>query len=267
MAGGAAQPAETTGPQDFRTRRHVVLGARPARRKGLHQPHDHPGAVRQGQHPTTDIRGNITSHRARSTIASQLYNAKEPMTLLSCTAWLGHRRQQHPALRQDHAAHAVEGILQERFSPQCPRRRGPRGPRRRHLRRGRRWTTLAALRPRPRLVHLQLFEQCPHRMACARCNLYTQRLRPKPSCSKPATTCSACSPASRSPTTNAPPSTTDAPPSPHCSIDSPTSPPRQDPPHGDSERLDRDHAADRADPNREILVNLTILIPQNVCGP
>lgn len=31
--------------------------------------------------PTADVRGNITSHRARSTIASQLYNAKEPMTL------------------------------------------------------------------------------------------------------------------------------------------------------------------------------------------
>ena len=26
--------------------------------------------------PTADVRGNITSHRARSTIASQLYNAK-----------------------------------------------------------------------------------------------------------------------------------------------------------------------------------------------
>jgi hypothetical protein len=31
--------------------------------------------------PTADVRGNITSHRARSTIASQLFNAKEPMTL------------------------------------------------------------------------------------------------------------------------------------------------------------------------------------------
>jgi hypothetical protein len=29
--------------------------------------------------PPADVRGNITSHRARSTIASQLYNAKEPM--------------------------------------------------------------------------------------------------------------------------------------------------------------------------------------------
>lgn len=31
--------------------------------------------------PTADVRGNITSHRARSTIASRLYNAKELMTL------------------------------------------------------------------------------------------------------------------------------------------------------------------------------------------
>jgi integrase len=41
--------------------------------------------------PDTDIRGSITSHRARSTIASQLYNAKEPMTLFELQAWLGHR--------------------------------------------------------------------------------------------------------------------------------------------------------------------------------
>jgi hypothetical protein len=41
--------------------------------------------------PQIDVRGNITRHRARSTIASQLYNAKEPMTLLDLQAWLGHR--------------------------------------------------------------------------------------------------------------------------------------------------------------------------------
>src|SRR5215207_8714181 len=39
---------------------------------------------------TSDVRGKITSHRARSTIASQLYNAKEPMTLFELQAWLGH---------------------------------------------------------------------------------------------------------------------------------------------------------------------------------
>ena len=40
--------------------------------------------------PAADVRGKITSHRARSTIASQLYNAKEPMTLFELQAWLGH---------------------------------------------------------------------------------------------------------------------------------------------------------------------------------
>jgi integrase len=40
--------------------------------------------------PEEDAKGNITSHRARSTIATQLYNAKEPMTLEELQAWLGH---------------------------------------------------------------------------------------------------------------------------------------------------------------------------------
>jgi integrase len=39
--------------------------------------------------PAADVRGKITSHRTRSTIASQLYNAKEPMTLFELQAWLG----------------------------------------------------------------------------------------------------------------------------------------------------------------------------------
>jgi integrase len=41
--------------------------------------------------PSRDARGAITSHRARSTIASQLANAREPMTLLELMEWLGHR--------------------------------------------------------------------------------------------------------------------------------------------------------------------------------
>jgi hypothetical protein len=36
--------------------------------------------------PAADVRGAITSHRARSTSASQLYNAKEPMTLFELQA-------------------------------------------------------------------------------------------------------------------------------------------------------------------------------------
>src|SRR5690606_2217680 len=41
--------------------------------------------------PKADARGNITSHRARSTIASQLFNAKEPMSLFELQKWLGHK--------------------------------------------------------------------------------------------------------------------------------------------------------------------------------
>ncbi len=37
--------------------------------------------------PLEDARGRITSHRARATIATQLFNAKEPMTLFELQAW------------------------------------------------------------------------------------------------------------------------------------------------------------------------------------
>lgn len=42
--------------------------------------------------PERDARGSITSHRARSTIATQLYNAKQPMSIFALKEWLGHRR-------------------------------------------------------------------------------------------------------------------------------------------------------------------------------
>ncbi len=50
-----------------------------------------PMLCRKAGVPDTDVRGPITSHRARSTIATQLYNAKEPMSLLALKEWLGHR--------------------------------------------------------------------------------------------------------------------------------------------------------------------------------
>ena len=53
-----------------------------------------PALCRKAGVPRDDARGRITSHRARSTIASQLYNAKEPMTLFELQAWLGHRSPQ-----------------------------------------------------------------------------------------------------------------------------------------------------------------------------
>lgn len=41
--------------------------------------------------PPTDVRGNITSHRARATIATQLYNSNSRMELFDLQAWLGHK--------------------------------------------------------------------------------------------------------------------------------------------------------------------------------
>lgn len=41
--------------------------------------------------PEADSRGQITSHRARATIASMLYNAREPLTILELMAYLGHK--------------------------------------------------------------------------------------------------------------------------------------------------------------------------------
>jgi integrase len=50
-----------------------------------------PALCRKAGVDVKDARGRITSHRARSTIATQLFNAKEPMSLFELQAWLGHR--------------------------------------------------------------------------------------------------------------------------------------------------------------------------------
>ena len=50
-----------------------------------------PRLCRKAGVPQHDLRGKITGHRARSTIATQLFNAKEPMSLYELQEWLGHR--------------------------------------------------------------------------------------------------------------------------------------------------------------------------------
>ena len=127
--------------------------------------------------PTVDVRGNITSHRARSTIASQLYNAKEPMTLFELQAWLGHR---NPSSTQ-HYAKISPNTLTKAYTEA--------GYFARNLR------TIEVLIDREAVTsggaadgqpwqHYDLghgycsynfFEQCPHRMACARCDFYTPK--------------------------------------------------------------------------------------------
>lgn len=126
-----------------------------------------------------DVRGRITSHRARATIASQLYNAKEPMTLFELQAWLGHRS---PETTQ-HYARITPNTLTRAYADAGYFARNVR--------------TIEVLIDRGAVLdgtaaagqpwqHYDLghgycgytfFEQCPHRMACARCDFYV----PKPS--------------------------------------------------------------------------------------
>jgi len=127
--------------------------------------------------PSSDVRGNITSHRARSTIASQLYNAKEPMTLFELQAWLGHRT---PTSTQ-HYAKISPNTLSKAYTEA--------GYFARNIR------TIEVLIDRDAVTagapgeghpwqHYDLghgycsysfFEQCQHRMACARCDFYTPK--------------------------------------------------------------------------------------------
>ena len=131
--------------------------------------------------PTADVRGNITSHRARSTIASQLYNAKEPMTLFELQAWLGHRS---PGSTQ-HYAKITPNTLARAYNDAGYFARNVR--------------TIEVLVDRDAVTSgaaatgepwqyndlghgyctYTFFEQCPHRMACARCDFYTPKASSK----------------------------------------------------------------------------------------
>jgi hypothetical protein len=127
-----------------------------------------PMLCRKAGVPDADVRGNITSHRARSTIASQLYNAKEPMTLCS-----------NPKPGSATASSAPPSTTPAPDATSTPRKTPPR-----------------------------------------RC------------CWRPRTTCSECSPASLSPTMNAPRSMTGRPRWTSFWPGSPTSRPRQAPSYG-----------------------------------
>ena len=140
-----------------------------------------PSLCRKANVPLRDVRGSITSHRARATIASQLYNAREPMTLFELQAWLGHRS---PASTQ-HYAKITPTTLTRAYAGA--------GYFDRNLR------TIAVLVDREAatsgaaaagqpwqfydLGHghctYSFFEQCPHRMACARCDFYIPKASSK----------------------------------------------------------------------------------------
>jgi hypothetical protein len=50
-----------------------------------------PALCRKAGIPESDPRGALTSHRARATIATQLLNAPEPLSLADLKEWLGHK--------------------------------------------------------------------------------------------------------------------------------------------------------------------------------
>jgi integrase len=130
--------------------------------------------------PRGDVRGAITSHRARATIATQLYNAKDPMSLFELQAWLGHSS---PHSTQ-HYARITPLTLTKAYTDAGYFARNVR--------------TIEVLLDRDAITNSRagteggpfefydlghgycsysFFEQCPHRMACARCDFYI----PKPS--------------------------------------------------------------------------------------
>jgi integrase len=133
-----------------------------------------PMLCRKAGVPPQDARGRITSHRARATIATQLYNAKEPMTLFELQAWLGH---QTPETTQ-HYARITPTTLAKAYHDAGYFARNVRAIEvlidRGAVEGG------AAANGAPwqyfDLGHgyctYSFFEQCPHRMACARCDFY-----------------------------------------------------------------------------------------------
>jgi hypothetical protein len=133
-----------------------------------------PMLCRKAGIPLEDARGRITSHRARSTIASQLANARHPMTLLELMQWLGHsspKATQHyvkispTRLTQ---AYTEAGYFDRNLRTiqvlidQDVVRSGAAGS-------GETWKYYD-------LGHgycsYDFFDQCPHRMACAKCAFY-----------------------------------------------------------------------------------------------
>ena len=124
--------------------------------------------------PPEDARGRITSHRARATIATQLYNAKTPMTLFELMEWLGH----HSPSATQHYAKITPTKLATAYAEADYFKRNLRTIEvlidREAVLSG------AAARGEPwqyyDLGHgyctYDFFDQCPHRMACAKCSFY-----------------------------------------------------------------------------------------------
>ena len=135
-----------------------------------------PMLCRKAGVPEADARGQITSHRARSTIASQLYNAKEPLSLFELQEWLGHASPESTRY----------------YAKMTPTKLIKSYARAGYFERNMRMVKVlldqdvirsGAVDGEPwkfyDLGHgycsYDFFDQCPHRMACAKCSFYVPK--------------------------------------------------------------------------------------------
>jgi integrase len=150
-----------------------------------------PVLCRRAGVPEQDARGQITSHRARSTIATQLLNAKEPLSLFELKEWLGHRSpestQQYAKISPTKLAKAyvdagyfgrnvrtIEVLIDQDVVKSGAAATGEPW---RFYDLGHGYCTY------------DFFDQCPHRMACAKCAFYRPKGSNQHRCLKPKRTC------------------------------------------------------------------------------
>jgi len=136
-----------------------------------------PMLCRKAGVPLSDARGTITSHRARSTIASQLYNSREPMSLFDLQEWLGHRNPNSTqyyakvsptklAKKYEQAGYfernvrTIEVLIDREAIVSGAAAKGEPWQ---YYDLGHGWCTHA------------YFVECPHRMACPKCSFYVAK--------------------------------------------------------------------------------------------
>ncbi|TQE34214.1 site-specific recombinase [Streptomyces ipomoeae] len=133
-----------------------------------------PALCKKAGIPESDSRGALTSHRARATIATQLLNAREPLTLVDLQQWLGHKH----AASTRHYAKILKRTLSAAYKKADYFARNVR--------------TIQVLVDRESILTgaaadgqpwkyydlgdgyctYDFFAKCPHRLACARCPFY-----------------------------------------------------------------------------------------------
>ncbi|WP_196456029.1 hypothetical protein [Streptomyces spinoverrucosus] len=131
-----------------------------------------PALCRKSEVPHSDSHDALTSHRARATIATQLLNAREPLTLVNLQQWLG-----------------TIQVLIDRESIRTGAATGGEQP----------WKYYDL---GDGYCGYDFFAKCPHRLACAHCPFYVPNSPPAANSWPSRTASTKCSNSSTSSTTN-----------------------------------------------------------------